>query len=117
MATIATTRQGYSRRPVPAQYAAGFFATELQNIQRATLYLASGTFTCSAAASTTVNDTRVGQGSVILLSPTNAAAATLMAGTKLLYVSALVATASFTVTTQDGTAAAGTETFGYVIVG
>jgi hypothetical protein len=53
--------------------------------------------------------------SVITLMPTNAAAATLMSGAKSLYVSTRTAATSFVVSTADGNAAAGTETFEYII--
>lgn len=74
-----------------------------------------GTFTCGAAATTTVNDTRVTTTSVIRLMPTNAAAATLMGAATSLYVSARTAATSFAVTTANAAAAAGTETFEYTI--
>ena len=74
------------------------------------------TFTCAAAAGTTVLDTSVQADSVIILMPTNAAAATLMSSTEALYVSARTADTSFVVTTADGGAAAGTETFAYMIL-
>lgn len=74
-----------------------------------------GNFTLSAAVSTAVADTSVVSTSRISLTPTNAAAATLMSGTKSLYISAKTANTSFTVSTADGTAAAGTETFDYIV--
>lgn len=77
--------------------------------------LPGGTFTCGAAATTTVNDTRVTTTSVIRLMPTNAAAATLMGAATSLYVSARTAATSFAVTTANAAAAAGTETFEYTI--
>jgi hypothetical protein len=75
-----------------------------------------GTFTCGAAATTTVNDTSVLATSEILLMPTNAAAATLMGAATSLYVSARTAATSFAVTTANAAAAAGTETFEYTII-
>lgn len=77
---------------------------------------AQGTFTCAAAATTTVNDTNVKATSIIILTPTNAAAGTLQGGTTHLYLSARTASTSFAVTTADAAAAAGTETFQYLIV-
>lgn len=74
-----------------------------------------GTTTLSAAATTVVSTTAVRANSVVSLTPTNAAAATLQSGTKSLYVSAIASGTSFTLATADGTAAAGTETFSYVI--
>lgn len=74
-----------------------------------------GTFTLSAAAATTVTDTNVAANSYIGWTPTNAAAAGVEGSSKKLYISARTAGASFQVTTGDGVAAAGTETFTYVI--
>lgn len=76
---------------------------------------ASGTFTCAAAATTTVTQTATQANSIILLMPTNAAAATLISGAQSLYVSARTANTSFAVTTASGVAAAGTETFAYAL--
>jgi hypothetical protein len=53
--------------------------------------------------------------SKIFLSPTNAAAATLMGSAKSLFISARTAGVSFQVSTANGVAAAGTETFDYYI--
>lgn len=72
-----------------------------------------GSFTLSAAATTTVNNANVNSTSKIILIPTNAAAATLMGSSKSLYISARTLKTSFAVTTADGVAAAGTETFEY----
>lgn len=77
---------------------------------------ATGTFTCAAAASTTITQTSVSATSVILLMPTNAAAATLISSAKSLYISTRTAGVSFAVATADATAAAGTETFGYTVI-
>ena len=74
-----------------------------------------GTFTLSAAATTTIPNTGVLGNSAISWVPTNAAAATLLSGSKNLYRSAISAGTSFTVATADGTSAAGTETFSYTI--
>lgn len=74
----------------------------------------TGTFTLSAAATTTVVQNEVTANSVISTpTPTNAAAATLMGSAKSLYISAKTPGASFTVATANGVAAAGTETFQY----
>jgi hypothetical protein len=75
----------------------------------------SGTFTMAAAATKVVTEPGVTASSVIVLSPTNAAAGTLMGSNESLYISTKVAGASFTVATAAGTAAAGTETFNYLI--
>lgn len=75
----------------------------------------SGAFTMAAAATTAVSDVNIAGNSVILLIPTNAAAATLVGGTKSPYVSARSVGVSFTVATASGVAAAGTETFNYLI--
>lgn len=76
---------------------------------------AVGTFTCAIAATTTVPQTAVQANSVILLMPTNAAAATLMSGANSLYVSARTANTSFAVSTAAAGSAAGTETFTYAL--
>ncbi len=75
-----------------------------------------GNFTLGAAASTVVAQTLVTASSLIFLQPTNAAAATLMAGSSSLYISAKSAGVSFTVATADAGSAAGTETFSYLLV-
>jgi hypothetical protein len=74
---------------------------------------ARGTFTMDADASTTVTDANCNASSVIVLMPTNAAAATLWGSTEAPYVTP--GGGSFTVQTADGGAAAGTETFTYMI--
>lgn len=73
-----------------------------------------GTFTMSAAATKSVTDAHAKTGSLILLMATNAAAGTLMGSAKSLYITP--AAGSFTVSTASGAAAAGTETFTYLIV-
>ena len=78
--------------------------------------VAKGSFTMAAAATKTVTDANVTSTSVILLVPTNAAAGTLQGSAKSLYVSTKTAGASFAVATASGVAAAGTETFDYVII-
>ncbi|RUI08453.1 right-handed parallel beta-helix repeat-containing protein [Pseudomonas aeruginosa] len=78
----------------------------------------SGTFTMNSAASMNVNSVGMNvTSSVVRLIPTNAAAATLQAGSKMAWVvnSASSNNVSFRVQTADGTAAAGTETFAFVI--
>ncbi|MDE2096858.1 MAG: hypothetical protein KGL39_06385 [Patescibacteria group bacterium] len=75
-----------------------------------------GTFTLAAAATTTVAQPAVKANSYVVPFALNAAAATLMGGTKSLYQSAVVAGTSFTVATADGTNAAGTEKFGYFLL-
>ncbi len=77
--------------------------------------LTTGTFTMSAAATKVVSETNVASNSVILLTPTNAAAGTLQQSTETLYISSISSGVSFTVATADGGSAAGTETFSYVI--
>jgi hypothetical protein len=75
-----------------------------------------GTFTCAANKDTTVADVEVQAASIIVLMPTNAAAATLMGGATSLYTSLRTAATSFKVTTANAAAAAGTETFEYMIL-
>lgn len=76
----------------------------------------SGEFTMGAAASTVVSNIYVSANSVILFEPRNQAAATLL-GTKGLLVTAHAAGESFTVSVADGSPAAGTELFRYLING
>lgn len=74
------------------------------------------TFQWTAASTAVVADTEVQAGSLIVFMPTNAAAANLMAGSKAPYISARNSGVSFTLTTADGTNAAGTENFAYRIL-
>jgi hypothetical protein len=76
----------------------------------------TGTFTCANAALTTVNDVNVTAASIIQIQPTNAAAGALQAGATHLYISARTAGTSFGVTTANAAAAAGTETFNYILI-
>ena len=97
--------------------------TQLQNIVRQLTALVQaitgrvtfGSFTLSAAATTTITQPAVQSNSNIVPFPSNAAAATLMGSTKALSVSAKTAGTSFTVATASGVAAAGTETFTYIV--
>lgn len=75
-----------------------------------------GSFRLSAAATTTVTQASIAANSIVLFVPTNAAAATLQSGASAIYHSNNTAGASFQVTTASGTAAAGTETFNYIVV-
>lgn len=114
--------------PNPGQGAASLtdVVTQLQGVVRQISSLITtvtaifpritGSFTLAAAATTTVVQTGIKANSTVLLTPTNAAAATLMGSAKALYISALAAGASFTVATANTVAAAGTETFSYVVV-
>jgi hypothetical protein len=79
--------------------------------------LTGGSFTASAAASTVVAQAAITASSKVFLQATNPLAGTLMGSTKSLYVSALNPGVGFTVTTASGVAAAGTETFNYVVFG
>lgn len=76
---------------------------------------ALGSFTLAAAATTTITQPAVTANCQVVLTPTNASAATLMGSAKSLYVSAKVAGTSFTVATASAANAAGTETFAYAI--
>lgn len=77
---------------------------------------AFGTFTCAASATTTVTNSSVAANSIVLWSPTNAAAGTLEGSAKKLYISARTAGTSFALSTASAAAAAGTETFQYIII-
>jgi hypothetical protein len=76
--------------------------------------VASGSFTMPAAASLTIVQPGIKANSVIILTPTNAAAATLQGSAKALYYTVIAGT-SFTVLTASAANAAGTETFSYLI--
>ena len=82
-------------------------ATKLANA------LTFGTFTMTAGASTIVAQPAAQSNSVIIINPTNAAAATLVRVNGV-FVSAIVSGTSFTVSTDTGSAT-GTETFNYLI--
>lgn len=75
----------------------------------------AGTLTLGAAATTDVANTSITTNSIIVLFPTNAAAANLVAGSSSPYISAVTASTGFTVATADAVAAAGTETFNYIV--
>lgn len=79
-----------------------------------------GTFAMPAAASSVIANTAVKTtpASTILLTPANAAAATLAGSAKNLYAAPadFVAGVSFTVRTANATAAAGTEIFHYQVL-
>lgn len=74
-----------------------------------------GSFTMGAAATKTVTDSRVKVGAQIYLQPTNAAAGTLVGSVMCPYIDS-VASGSFVVKTASGAAAAGTETFNYLVI-
>ena len=78
----------------------------------------TGTLTLAGAASTTVTNYNVTVNSKVKLTPTNAAAATLIHGTSSPYHDPIsnVSGTSFTIRTADGGSAAGTETFEYEII-
>ena len=78
----------------------------------------TGLFTMTAANNLAVLSPATVAGSIILLQPVNAAAATLQSGASALYVdrASTVAGTSFTVRTANAAAAVGTEQFAYVIL-
>ena len=76
----------------------------------------TGSFTMAAAATKTVSNVNVTPYSIIKIIPTNAAAATLMAGASSLYVSAKTHGSGFAVNTANGGNAAGTEVFDYEVI-
>lgn len=92
----------------------------VQNIGLLTLAIQSalprvtGTFTLSNATTTVVSQPSVSSNAVILLSPINASAA-LTQRTSGLYVSAVTAGVSFSISTQSGSAAGG-EVLSYVAI-
>ncbi len=72
-----------------------------------------GTFTLTNATTTVVTQTAVAANSILSLTPTNATAA-LTVRTQGLYHSASTTGASFSISTQSGSAT-GTETFEYLL--
>jgi hypothetical protein len=108
----------------PGGIGGGFMdaVTQLANIARQLGLVAAafkgrfvfGTFTLTAAASTTVLQPAVQANSMIVWTPTNAAAGTLEGSAKKLYYS-ISPGVSFTVTTASGGAAVGNEGFQYAI--
>lgn len=76
----------------------------------------TGTFTATAAATSTVANTNIAANSIVVLVPINAAARTLQAGANMLSVSATTGGVGFTVVTAGGGSAAGTEQFSYYAV-
>mgnify|MGYP001570164330 CR=1 FL=1 len=88
----------------------GQLVNVIQNIFPRTI----GTFTLSNATVTVVTQPAVKANSVVFFTPTNATAA-LVQRTMGLFHSASTAGASFSISTQSGTAA-GTETFEYVVI-
>lgn len=97
------------------------YASNVNNLPSQNQSPVMGTFTLAAATSTVVTDPRVGASSQIIFWPTNSAAALLLQGGNSfaaygLYVSVQSAGVGFTVHTLSGSAA-GTETFGYQIIG
>lgn len=78
----------------------------------------TGLFTMAAANTFAVLNPNAVAGSIILLQPVNAAAATLQSGASALYVNraATVAGTSFTVLTANAAAAVGTEQFAYALI-
>lgn len=97
--------------------------TQLQGIVRQLVSLTNavtgrvvfGTFTMPVAATLTITQPGIQSNSVVSINPTNASASTLQGSAKALYVSAIVAGTSFTLSTANATNAAGTETFSYTI--
>jgi hypothetical protein len=74
-----------------------------------------GWFKCGIGVSTRVRNRSITDKSVIVLFPTNAAAAKLQASQSPLYISGKIAGDNFTVSTADGSATTGTETFNYIV--
>jgi hypothetical protein len=76
----------------------------------------SGSFNMTATATITVADANVKKNSLFIFLPTNAVAARLQGSAQQLYVSAQTAGVNFVASTGNAVAAAGTETFSYLIV-
>lgn len=111
-----------NNQPPPQAAGVTDVVTQLQGIVRQLTALVQaingraifGTFTMPAAATATITQPGVKATSVVILTPTNASAATLMGASTSLYYT-ITAGASFTVSTASGANAAGTETFSYVV--
>lgn len=88
----------------------------IEALQSLFLTRSTGSFTLGAAATTVVPNTQVTATSLPILIETNAAAGTLQGSNKHLYISARNPGVSFTVATASAAAAAGTETFSYILV-
>lgn len=91
------------------------FSSSVNGLPGAPGIISKGTFTCAANKDTVVTNAAVLASSQIIITPTNASAATLMGAATSLFVSAVVSGVSFKVTTANAAAAAGTETFAYEI--
>ena len=126
MADLGTTQAPAPATGQPAGGGMGSaFLTAVQNIVTAINGLAStltaarvqarGSFTLGAASSTVVAQIAVASGSTVTWAPLNASAATLTGSSKALYLSTKTAGVGFTVATADGTNAAGTEVFSYIV--
>jgi hypothetical protein len=76
----------------------------------------SGSFVMPAAATAVIADTNIKASSIVIFVPTNGTAAQLQGSAKQLYVSARTAGTNFTAATGDGTAAAGGQTFSYILL-
>jgi hypothetical protein len=88
-----------------------------QNTTSWEIPLRRGAFTWNAGTSTvTINDIAVKALSAIVLTPTNSAAAALMAGSSAPFVSNRTADTNFVLSTADGSNLAATATFGYAVI-
>jgi hypothetical protein len=76
-----------------------------------------GSFTWGGATpSVSVSNPAVLATSIVVFIPTNASAGSLTGSNKAPYISAKTPGVGFTMTTANGTNAAGTETFDYIVV-
>ena len=107
---IVTALQGITRQITNGNKALIDAMTALTAAITAALPKVTGSFTLAASATTVVTQPAIKANSIVTLTPTNAAAGTLMGSAKSLYHSANTAGASFTVATASAAAAAGTET-------
>lgn len=117
--------QGPSGYPGPGQGSSGTtdIVTQLQGVVRQLgAWVAAfsgrntfGSFTFAAAATTVVAEPAVKANSNITLTASNPSAGTLVGSTASPYILTISPGISFTVATASGAAAAGTETFTYLI--
>lgn len=76
----------------------------------------NGTFTLSAAATTTVTQPSIKANSLVQPFPTNTSAAVLQGSARYVFVSSLIPGSGFLMRTANGSAAGGTETFNYTVI-
>jgi len=95
-------------------FSSSYSGPQFSNITRDRDYIMHGSFTCANATTTTIINPNVNQNAQVMITPTNAAAATLLGSAASIYVSTKGIAGNFIVT--HSATAAGTETFDYLII-